>query len=247
MPDAPDNPVSSALPASSWGWFLRGAAQLASTPAFILMATVAGFGGIAREAGLSLGETVFGVFLVWALPNLLVLVGGMMSDLSLPAIMIAVALSAVRLLPMTIAFVPLIRGPQTPRWQLHVSAHFVAVTAWIVAMMKLPALPRQARFFYFIGFALPLAMICAGLAGGAHMAIASIPPILAASLYFMTPVYFITALWAAARHAVDKIAMVAGLILGPVFHYLEPQFDVLWAGLLGGTLAVVVARIGGRL
>ena len=210
------------------------------------MMTMIGYGGMAREAGLSLGETLMGLALVWALPSLLVMVSGILSGASLVVCMIAVALSAVRLLPMTIAFVPLVRDPQRPKWQLFFAAHFVAVTAWVFAQTKLPALPRAVRLPYFLGFAMTLVVACLVLVAIAYLSLAAFPPVVAGALFFMTPVYFITALWATARFSVDRIAMGAGLVLGPIFHVLEPDFDVLWAGLIGGTLAFLIARLAGH-
>jgi len=218
-------------------WFLRGACKIVSAPALILMATLVGYGGLAREAGLALGETLLGLALVWALPSLLVMVSGMLSGASLVACMLAVTLSAVRLLPMTMAFVPLVRNPDRPKWQLYFAAHFVAVTAWVFAMTRLPDMPRAVRLPYFLGFATTLVTACVVLVAIAYVSLAAFPPIVSGALFFMTPVYFMTALWAAGRHSADRLAMVFGLVLGPVFHILEPQFDVLWAGLAGGSLA----------
>lgn len=227
-------------------WALRGAAGITSAPALILMSTMVGYGGVAREAGLSLAETMVGVLTVWALPSLLVMVSGVLSGASLVAVMIAVALSAVRLLPMTIAFVPLARQKHTPRWQLHLAAHYVAVTAWVFAMLRLADTPRPARLPYFLGFAATLSTLCTLLAGFAHFALDAFPPVVAGALFFMTPIYFLTALWSAARHRVDKVAMIAGLVLGPVLHQIDPQFDVLWAGAIGGTAAYMSARLAVR-
>jgi len=227
-------------------WFLRGARGIASAPAVILMMTLVGYGGLAREAGLSLGETLIGLALIWALPSLLVMVSGILSGASLIVCMIAVALSAIRLLPMTIAFVPLVRDPQRPRWLVFFAAHFVAVTAWVFAQTKLPDLPRSVRLPYFLGFATVLVATCLVLVAIAYVALAAFPPIVAGALFFMTPVYFLTALWATARFSVDKVAMCAGLVLGPVFHVLEPEFDVLWAGLIGGTLAYLLTVLANR-
>lgn len=222
---------------------MRGAAGIASAPAIILMATLVGYGGIAREAGLALGETLLGVYLVWALPSLLVMVDGILSGASLPACMLAVALSAVRLLPMTIAFVPVVRDTGTRRWTIRLAAHFVAVTAWIFAMLNLPRTPRPARMAFFLGFAATLTSLSVLLVAAAYLAFAAFPPVIAGALFFMTPIYFLTALWAAARAGPDKLAMIAGLALGPLFHQIDPQLDILWAGLVGGSLAYL---IGGR-
>lgn len=231
---------------SDFAWFLRGARGIFSAPAFILMLTLVGYGGLAREAGLALGETLMGLALVWALPSLLVMVSGILSGASLLVCMVAVALSAVRLLPMTIAFVPLVRDPNRPKWLLFFASHFVAVTAWVFAQTRLPELPRGVRTPYFLGFAITLVVTCLTMVAIAYLALAAFPPLVAGALFFMTPVYFITALWATARFSVDRIAMVTGLVLGPVFHVLEPEFDVLWAGLAGGTIAYIAADLAQR-
>ena len=227
-------------------WFLRGARKIASPPAFILMLTLVGYGGLAREAELGLAETLIGLGLVWALPSLLVLVSGILSGASLFVCMIAVALSALRLLPMTMALIPLIRDPKRPKWQLYFAAHFVALTAWVFAQKELPSLPRSVRFPYFLGFAVTLVVTCTMLVAVTYLSLSAFPPVVSAALFFMTPIYFITALWATARYRVDKIAMGTGLVLGPVFHLLEPKFDVLWAGLIGGTLAFFLAQLADR-
>ncbi|MNL54012.1 hypothetical protein D3C87_1773030 [compost metagenome] len=72
--------------------------------------------------------------------------------------------------------------------------------------------------------------------------VASFPPLVAGVLFFMTPVYFIASIWASASHSVVKVAFVIGLIAGPVFAMIEPEFDIIYAGLGGGTLAYFVDR-----
>ena len=61
-------------------------------------------------------------------------------------------------------------------------------------------------------------------------------------LFFLTPIYFLTSLWATARDHVVKIAMVTGLLLGPIFHLLAPDFDLLLAGIVGGVAAFFIGR-----
>ena len=40
--------------------------------------------------------------------------------------------------------------------------------------------------------------------------------------------------------------MIIGLALGPVFHQVAPEFDILYAGLVGGTLAFLADRVWKR-
>ena len=60
------------------------------------MLTMAGFGGLAREAGLTLGQAVFATFGVWALPSMIVLVGSIAAGLGVVPTALAVALASVR-------------------------------------------------------------------------------------------------------------------------------------------------------
>ncbi len=61
-------------------------------------------------------------------------------------------------------------------------------------------------------------------------------------LFFLTPVYFIASIWATARHSVVKVAFIIGVIAGPVFALIAPEFDILYAGIGGGTVAYLIDR-----
>ena len=50
-------------------WVLRGMGGVLSVPAAILLTSMAGFGVLCREAGLTLGQAVFMTAAVWALPS----------------------------------------------------------------------------------------------------------------------------------------------------------------------------------
>jgi hypothetical protein len=52
---------------------------------------------------------------------------------------------------------------------------------------------------------------------------------------FSMPIYFLTA--PSARLNAERLALVAGLLLGPLFRFAELPLDLVWAGLLGGLLA----------
>ncbi len=229
---------------STFAWFLKGARGVVSIPALILTAAFVGFAGLARQSGIDFPQTMFMAALVWALPSLVVLVGSMVSGASLLTAMIAVGLSAVRLLPMTIALMPVLRDEgRTRRWQLLLASHFVAVTAWVFAMQKLPELPRSGRLPYFLGFAITLNICVLVTSAVSYLLVERIPPLAAGALFFLTPIYFLLSLWTAARVSSDKLAMIIGLIAGPVFYLYLPGPDLLMTGLIGGTAAYFIARI----
>ena len=237
---APDRSVEAR---STWSWFLAGQRQFFSLPAAILMAAFIGFGGLAHASGVGLPETLFLVGFVWALPSMIVVVGAIQAGTPLLATMFAVALSAARLMPMTMSLIPILRGEKTPRWVLYALSHFVAVTAWVFGMTKLPDLPRAARAPYFAGFAVTLTVVNMGVAGASWWAAARLPPSAAAALVLLTPLYFVLSLWrAAARVPAERLALVFGVACAPVMHALAPSIDLLLTGLIGGTAAHLVGR-----
>jgi len=65
----------------------------------------------------------------------------------------------------------------------------------------------------------------------------------AAALFFLTPIYFVTALWKAARIFSERLSLAIGMVLGPLFFAADVPLDLLWAGLVGGTLAWSAERL----
>ena len=227
-------------PSSRRIWFARGVLAAASVPCLILMSAFVGFAGLAREAGLSLLQTVFMTGVIWALPGKVVLLGAVMSGTSLPATAFAVALSSVRLAPMVVTLVPELRTEKTRPWVLYLLSHFVAVTSWVLAMEKLRAVPREMRTIYYGGLGGALVAVNMGVVAVVYVLAGSLPPELSAALLLLTPIYFLTSLWSSARETASHFAMGFGMVLGPVFHLLAPGFDLLLAGLFGGGAAFLI-------
>ena len=239
-------PTSTELPTEGTfaRWFVRGMAAFFSLPAFILMAAFTGFGGLAHASGVTLAQAVAMSGSIWALPSMVVLVGAIKAGTPILATAIAVSLSAVRLMPMTMALTPILRDEKTPKWLLYWASHFVAVTAWVFGMTKLPSLPRPARLPYFIGFAMTLTVVNMGVTAVSWWASAALPPVAAAALVLLTPLYFIVSLWRAAERApTDRIALVVGMAVMPGAHHLSPEFSLLITGLLGGSIAFGLGRL----
>lgn len=227
-------------------WALRGSRAIVSVPAAILLTSMAGFGVLCREAGLTLGQAVFTTAAIWALPSQVVLIGAIASGASIWAAAIGVALSAVRFVPMVASWVPMVRTEATPRWQIVVLSHFVAVTSWVVAALRLPALPPEARLPFFAGFALTLTASGTIVTGLTFVLAGGLPPVLAGMLFFLTPIYFLTSLTVSARLDAERLALAFGLALGPMFRLSGLPLDLVWAGLTGGTIAYVGHRLLAR-
>ncbi len=234
------------LPVRQWPWFLRGVRGILSPPALILMSAFVGFCGFAFEAGIPLGQTIFLTAAIWALPGQLVLIGAILAGASLPATALAVALSSMRLMPMVASLIPVIRTPSTPTWLLLFLSHFVAVTAWVFTMQNIHTVPREARVAFFAGFALTVSAANILLVAVWYGMISQLPAMLAGALFFLTPVYFLTSIWATARNPEVQYAMIFGICLGPLFHMADPTLGLLFAGIVGGTLAFAVERLMSR-
>ncbi len=223
-------------------WFLTGMRGIFSLPAIILMLSFVGFCAFTAQAGVPVEQVVFMVGVVWALPAKVILVGSIMGGANLLTAFIAVTLSSIRLMPMVAALIPEIRTARTPTWLLLFLSHFVAITAWVFAMERVQSVPRQHRIAFFAGFGITLVLTNMALVAIVYRFVADFPPIIAGCLFFLTPVYFLASIWSSARHPVIYVALIIGLAAGPLFYWLAPEFDILLAGVGGGTLAWALER-----
>ena len=224
-------------------WFLKGARHVASLPALILIMSFIGFAALTVEAGLTVWQAMFLGLSTWALPSAVVVAGAIINDVPFYATVIAVTLASIRLLPMTMALVPIMKSDKTKLTSLLFAAYFMAVTSWVFAMNKLPEIPRPNRVSFFLGFALTLATTVTIVLGIAHSLVPNLPAPIAAALIFLTPIYFLLSMTQAARIAPEYLAIGFGLVLGPIFHLITPDTDLLWCGLIGGTLSYGIGRL----
>jgi hypothetical protein len=138
---------------------------------------------------------------------------------------------------------PLLRGPKTSSRRLLLPAHFTSVSMWVESMRLAPGIAVERRIPFVNGLAcgyLLSALIATVL--GYYLA-ARLPALFAAALLFLTPVSFLVSIARNSRLLVDRLALIAGLGLGPVFAYLDIELDLMWAGVAGGTLAYLGYRL----
>lgn len=227
-------------------WCRQGARATISLPGLILVSAFVGFAGLARGAGLTLPETLFMTAVVWALPAQVILIGVILAGGGLFAAAFAVTLSSARLMPMVVAIVPEMRAERTRPWTLYLVSHFVAVTAWVLALERFRHVPRPMRTTFFAGLGTTLVCINLVVIVVVFTLAAKLPPAVSAALFLLTPMYFLTSLWGSARERASQHAMLIGLVLGPVFHLLAPDLDLLGAGLVGGLAAYGFRRFTAR-
>lgn len=208
-----------------------------STPVIVVVATFIGFGALARDIGLDLFQTLFVTGTMFALPGQVVLADQIVLGATLTTTVFAVTLTAVRLLPLTVSLMPVLRDAGTSRWVELVLSHFVSITSWLEAMRRLPELPPHLRASFFGGFAVALFVTVMAATMIGHVAAGQVHPTIAAGLIFVSPLYFYLSLLGSAESGIDRAALGLGTILGPLLFLVAPGFDLLLTGLIGGTLA----------
>lgn len=222
--------------------FVSGLSIALTVPGLILLASCFGFGALARDAGLSLFNAGLMMATFFALPAQVAFLDQLARGASVIAGAIAVTLTGIRLLPMVVTLMPLIRGEARPGPRTFAAVHGVAITAWMVGFQRLPGVPAEMRLSHFLGVVAGLiAVSVVGTLAG-HIAAGVLPSLLAAALLFLTPVYFMISLLATAGMAADRLAIVIGGVLGPVLYWFAPGFDLLTCGLVGGTIAHVLGK-----
>lgn len=225
-------------------YFLAGAAAAArSVFAYVLFGTYVGIGALGNDFGFSLPWTLASTLLVWAGPAQVILISALGAGVSAAETAIAVGLSGVRLLPMVTSLLPLLKGPATRTWQLVLPAHFTAISMWVESQRLVPALPREHRVTFCNGLGCGLmssAML--GTLAGFYLA-GSLPALFTAGLLFLTPLSFFYSTVRNARQFVDALAFGFGGAIWPALAYWQIGLDLLWTGILGGTLAYAVHRL----
>lgn len=232
--------MSSARPHTP-AWRL-GASEAFGVPAAVLASGFIGYGALAADAGYSVWMTTFSTFVMWALPGQLVLHELYGMGASWFAIVLAVALTAVRFLPMAMTLMPLLRHPRHPAWQLYAAAHFMSMTSWAVGMRRCEALRREDRLAYLVAFSATCWAACLVTGVVGYFAGGLLPAAVRLGLVFLTPLYFLCILVGDARTRMARIALACGAVSGPVLQRVDAQWGLLLAGLLAGTAAYLVQR-----
>ncbi|MFZ0623635.1 MAG: AzlC family ABC transporter permease, partial [Pseudolabrys sp.] len=180
---------------------------------------------------------------VWAAPAQVILISALGAGSALIEAAIAVTLSAIRLFPMVVALLPLLRGEGTRLRDLLLPTHFTSVSMWVESIRLLPGVPRERRIAFCNGLAVGYMSTAASFGFVGYYLAAELPPLFAGALLFLTPLSFLLSTARNAKAMMDKLALVLGLLLGTILTATNVQLDLLWTGIGGGTLAYIVHRL----
>ena len=117
-------------------------AQTAATSVFMFVITITyiGFGALIHDYGLSVIWGMLSTVLIWAGPAQVILVTALGSGAGALEGALGVGLSSVRLLPMVVSVLPLLKRETTRAWQLITPVHFIAVSVWVETMRVAPGI-----------------------------------------------------------------------------------------------------------
>jgi len=241
MPPAPpiDPPTPSPVAAFLAGW----RAAWTSVFSLVLIGTYVGIGALAHVYGFSLWWALLSTLLVWAGPAQVILISALGAGATPLEAALAVGLSGVRLLPMVVSLLALIKRPGTRARELVLPAHLTAVSMWVESLRLLPGVPREQRIAFSNGLGTGF-MVAAhgGTLIGFYLA-ASLPALLTAGLLFLTPMSFLVSTARNSKLLVDRLALGLGLVVGPLLAYRGVKLDLMWTGIIGGSCAYGVHRL----
>jgi predicted branched-subunit amino acid permease len=221
--------------ARAFAWGLRSVASTVLT--LVLFATYLGIGALAHDSHFSLGWVLASTALVWAGPAQIILISTLGSGATVVQAAIAVAVSAIRLFPMVVSVLPMLRTPQTKRRHLIFTTHFIAITMWVECFRLLPHVPRERRIAFTNGLGVGLMSVCLIATALGYGLAANLPQLFGAAILLLTPLAFLLSTARNCRQLADVVALALGLALFPFVSMLNTGVDILISGVSAGTIA----------
>ena len=209
----------------------------------VLVGSYISIGALAHDLGFPVLWVVLSTILIWAAPAQVILITSLAAGAAPLEAGIAVSLSGMRLLPMVVALLPVLRSARTRVGALILPAHFTSVSMWIEALRLTPALPRENRIAFVNGLATGLVCSATGSTIVGYYLAGILPNGLVAAMLFLTPMSFLTSALRSAQLWSDKAAYLIGIVMAPLLAYEQVGLDLLWTGLIGGSAAYGAHRL----
>jgi predicted branched-subunit amino acid permease len=226
---------------------LRGVRDAMAFPAWVVGFSLLGVGSLVRDVGHPVGAAILSTLLIWAGPGQVILYGGLAAGSAPLVIALAVSLSSMRFLPMTMTVLPLLREPARGLATRLLVAHCISVTVWVESARRLPSLKPEERLPYYLGFANTCLWFSAFMTAIGYFLVGSLPLPLGAALLFLTPIFFTISLVAGAKTSAEWSSIALGFGLAPIFTWIgAEEFGLLGTGLVGGTAAHLIGRARSR-
>jgi predicted branched-subunit amino acid permease len=209
----------------------------------VIGGTYVGLGALAHDFGLSIWWMTISTAVIWAGPAQLVLMSAFAGGAALIEIAIGVSLTGLRLLPIVVALLPLLRPGAKSGRDFILPTHFTSISMWVESFRLLPSIAPAFRIPFCNGLSsgfMSIAMVCGAI--GFHLA-AGLPPLLAAGLSFLTPMSFLVSSARNCKQLLDYCAFGFGVVLGPLLAWYQVGLDLMWSGIIGGVAAYGIHRM----
>jgi predicted branched-subunit amino acid permease len=218
----------------------------AKFPALMIIGSMIGFGSLARDSGMTLPMAVISTVGIWGLPGQMAMAEMFALGAPLAAIVIASSMANLRFMPMALSIVPLFRAdPRGWAWR-YVLTQIMSINVWAIFMLRVPTLPAEDRFPYFVGVA--ISCLTAGVTGTVTGFVLAgvLPTYVSVSLIFLNLSYFIFVFCSTdQRNCI--FAVVIGSALGPLVYTVSPDWGLPFCGLAAGTAAFYLdLALGGK-
>ena len=227
---------------SRGAYFRQGMKHCFQAPGIGLFAAMSGFGALAKDSGVSLLIALGMTGGMWSTPGQVAFVELFAAGVGGVALIASVTIANVRMFPLTIATMPLLRkrpGVENVHfWMAHVNS----VTSFVqVVEMCRHVSEKNLRAAYFFGFTTAcMSMGLLGTAFGYTMA-ARMPGLIARTLMLITPLFMLLLAAQSSRRAV-LLSVVLGCALVPAGYLVSTNWGLLTGGVLAGTLAFAIGR-----
>ena len=212
------------------------------SPAIALGCCFIAIGALLKNLGFSIQESIFSTLLTYALPGSLVMAESMLIGASLLNIFLAVWVVNARLYPMAVSLFPLMMHKSQPKWKYYFSCHFIAVSAWLIMKSNYIKIPKEYRIDYWIGIG------CAAMSASIFGTVIGysfsehFSKDIMMGLAILNPIYFMCMLVGASKTITITLSVFLGILLGPIIYLFSPEWSILLAGVIGGTIAYLVGE-----
>ena len=228
--------------------FLKGLKSLqgSKSPAIPLAACFVALGALLKDAGFNLQQSAASSLFTYALPGQLIMAESLLVGASLVNIFIAVWLVNFRLYPMTVSLFPLLEHKSQPKWKYYLSCHFLAVTSWLIAKDGYKKIDKKHRIDFWIGIGIGTWSTAILMTMVGYLAADYLNKDMLIGLAIVNPVYFFCMMIGAMKNLSISLAVVVGTILGPLIYLVSTEWALLFAGLIGGTVAFLFGEKNGK-
>ena len=217
--------------------FKRGCLAGFGIPGISLAASFFALGALFKNTGLNVTQSFLSTLIGFALPGQVVMAETLIVNGTLLNILIAVFLTNARLYPMTVNLVPVIRQKNRPRWHYYFLAHFIAVTSWVYMLSNYNRITKENRFNFFLGLGSTLWVLSTISTVIGFFSAEIISKEIFVAVIFLNPIYFMCMIVSVLNKPHIVLTVFLSAILAPILFLLTPDWSVLFAGIIGGSIS----------